>query len=163
MKRRRIEILAALTGCTLMGYLFGIGRKMKKINNQANQWKRQSDKYEQALLMTNRWLKVKQEQKSLEKYFLDKGYCTIAIYGMNYIGIRLYDELKESSIEVLYGIDKNSASAEAGIPIYSPEDSLGRVDAVVVTPVYYYEEIKQDLAGKISVPILSINDVLFGI
>lgn len=161
MKNNRKIILLALVGVGWLGYLLGLFQKMKKINDQANKWKRESDKYEQALLMANKWLKVKQERKKLEDYFVKNGYYRIAIYGMNYMGIRLYDDLKGSCIEVLYGIDKNTSSAEADIPVYSPADVLEDVDAVVVTPVYYFEEIKKDLVSKLSVPILSMNDLLF--
>ena len=104
MKIKKNIVLSLIAG-TLLGHLFGTSQKMKKINEQANKWKRESDKYEQTLLMTIRWLKVKMENGKLEDYFLQKGYHTIAIYGMNYVGVRLYEELEGTSIKVLYGID----------------------------------------------------------
>lgn len=159
MKRSRNKTAVAFVSIVI-GYLFGSMRKMKKINDQANKWKRQSDKYEQALLMTNRWLKLKHMNKSLEEFFLINRYYKVAIYGMNYIGIRLYEELKDSSVKVLYGIDKFSSSAEADILVYAPTDVLEKVDAVIVTPVYFFEEIKRDLKGQINAPIVSMNDVL---
>ena len=160
MKIKKNIVLSLIAG-TLLGHLFGTSQQMKKINEQANKWKRESDKYEQTLLMTIRWLKVKMENGKLEDYFLQKGYHTIAIYGMNYVGVRLYEELEGTSIKVLYGIDKYTSSSEVNIPVYSLEKNLDEVDAVVVTPVYYYEEIRQDLSRKLKSPVISMNDVLF--
>ena len=159
---RKKKILFFIVGI-LLGYFIGVFQKMKKINDQANRWKRESNKFEQTLLMTVKWLKIKIENRKLEDYFLKNNYYKIAIYGMNYLGVRLYEDLAMSSVNVLYGIDKYTSSADVDIPVYSLDSPLCEVDAIVVTPIYYYEEIKRDLSGKVKVPIISLNDILFEI
>lgn len=44
----------------------------------------------------------------MKDYFLRNGYKKITIYGMRYVGETLLDELKNSEINVVYGIDKNA-------------------------------------------------------
>ena len=40
------------------------------------------------------------------------------------------------------------------------EENLPEVDAIVVTPVYYFGEIQGSLSGKTEVPIISIEDII---
>lgn len=54
----------------------------------------------------NQWVKIKQEGKNLSEYFEESWYKRIAIYGMNYAGETLVDELKDIGITIAYGIDK---------------------------------------------------------
>ena len=90
----------------------------------------------------NQWVKVKQEGKQLSHYFKNNGFKKIAIYGMSYAGKTLIDELKGTGITVAYGIDKKADTIYADIDILSVEDSLADVDAVVVTAITFFNEIK---------------------
>lgn len=96
-------------------------------------------------------------------YFDKHMYRSIAIYGMSYAGERLMDEVKDSGITVKYGIDKNADAIYADIDILSPDEQLEEVDAVVVTPVFFIDEIEKVLAEKISCPIISLEDILYDI
>lgn len=109
----------------------------------------------------NRWLLLKQKNINLSKFFIDKKLKSIAIYGAHYMGQRLYDELQGSSVNVLYAIDKSPKRLDWQIPIYHPNDILENVDAIVITPIFDYLEIKDDLSEKLTCPMLSIEDVLF--
>lgn len=44
---------------------------------------------------------------------------------------------------------------------FFPEDKLDVVSAVIVTAVYYFDEIKEEMEKKISCPILSLEDILY--
>ena len=109
----------------------------------------------------NRWLLLKQKNINLSKFFIDKKLKSIAIYGAHYMGQRLYDELQGSSVNFLYAIDKSPKRLDWQIPIYHPNDILENVDAIVITPIFDYLEIKDDLSEKLICPMLSIEDVLF--
>lgn len=111
--------------------------------------------------MFNQWLIDKQEGKSLAVFFEDSGFKSIAVYGMSYLGERLVDELKGSEIEVKYAIDKNAENIDADIEVKPPSDDLPEVDAVVVTAVYFFDEIESELAGLVDCPVISLEDVLF--
>ena len=79
---------------------------------------------------------------------------------MHYVGERLYDEVNHSEIVVEYGIDKNAGSIISPLKIYSPTDTLGKVDAVVVTSISYFQVIKKELELKIDCPIISFDKLL---
>lgn len=40
-------------------------------------------------------------------------------------------------------------------------DEMQGIDAVVITPVFYYDDIKEELEGKIKGKIISIQDILY--
>ncbi len=113
--------------------------------------------------MLNQWLMLKQEGKSLEKYFEDNGYKNIAIYGMGEIGNRLYNELKDSKkVKIKYVIDKN-ADVCSETRIFNIDDNLPDVDVVIVTATFAFDEIKEELGKRLYVPVISINDVIYSI
>lgn len=108
----------------------------------------------------NVWLDIKQKGGSLEKYFIDNGYKTIAIYGMGELGSRLYEELRGTSVDVKYAIDKDAMSVGSELDVLELEDDLPSVDAIVVTAVFAYDSISENLEDKISCPILSLGDIV---
>ena len=109
----------------------------------------------------SKWLTLKQQGKSLVQYFERNQYKTVAIYGMKELGERLYDELKDSDIKVLYAIDKNADAIYAEVDVLTPDDDLPEVDLIVVTPVHYFDEIEEMLADKVDCPVISIEDVVY--
>ena len=109
------------------------------------------------------WMHLKINNKSTAEYFKKHKYKNIAIYGMNYMGSRLYDELNDSDINVVLGIDQNANSMECGIPIYELEKSsviIDKTDVVVVTAVNAYNEIEKAIKEKYDIPVVSIKDIL---
>ena len=113
--------------------------------------------------MLNQWLVLKQEGKSLEQYFIENGYKTVAIYGMGEMGNRLYDELKDSSIEVKYAVDQNAASTYSELEVFEKEDAFEDVDVMVVTAIFAFDEIEEEIGDKIKFPIISLEDVVYEI
>lgn len=106
------------------------------------------------------WIDIKQKGESIGQILLEKGYKKIAIYGIYDLGERLYYELKDSSIEVKYIIDRNPSTKISDVEIYKPTDDFETVDAIIVTAIHYFDEIKNDLAKKMNCPILSLEDVV---
>ena len=106
------------------------------------------------------WLKIKQDGKSLVKYFEDNGYKSIAIYGMSRLGMSLVRELEKSDIEIKYTIDRRAESIFGDIICVNPSQDLKKVDAVVVTPIFDYAEIEELLSNKLDCPIISIEDIV---
>lgn len=122
-----------------------------------------SDKHLALFLMANQWIRIKQKKKSIAEYLQKKGYHQVAIYGMSYMGKTLVDELADSGIKVLYGIDKNAREINAEIEIYTPDQSLPNVDAVIITPIYFFNEIREALLGKVEGSVISLEDILYDI
>lgn len=109
----------------------------------------------------DQWLRVRQEGKTLVEFFEKQGYKTVAIYGMKELGERLYDELQGSDITVKYAIDKNADSIYADVDVVTPDDELEPVDVIVVTALYYFDEIEEMLSEKVDYPIVSLEDILY--
>lgn len=122
-----------------------------------------SDKHLTLMLLLNQWLKLLQKDKKITEYFYKNNIKYIAIYGMGYLGERLYDELKESTIEIKYFIDRNNQKKYEGMETKTPDDYLPEVDVLIVTPVFYYDEIKKNLNNKVKGKIISLQDILYEI
>lgn len=152
MKKVIIASISLLTGATLAGSLM---KKPIKYNEQ------KAFKFKAYYNMLNQWLSFKQNGKGLESYFIKKGYEEIAIYGMGEVGNRLYDELKATRIKVQYVIDKNAENTYSELDVYNLEDDLPNVDAIIVSPVFAFNEIKEQLSKKVDFPIINLEDVVY--
>ena len=82
---------------------------------------------------------------------------------MRELGERLEAELNGSDIQVRYVIDQNADNINIKLPKYTVSDDLPEVDAVVVTAVYYYQDIEETLSRKVDYQIISLEDVVYGI
>lgn len=152
----------------LIGTALGVGmtKKVDKPEIERNkELKALADKHLALFLMMNQWVNIKQEGKNLSSYFERNGYKRIAIYGMSYAGCTLYDELLNSDIEIAYLIDQNVQKAMSlgkgfGAKFVSMDEPLEEVDAIVVTPITFFEEIYKNLRKKIECPIVSLEDII---
>lgn len=155
------SIVSVMT--TLMGTAVGAGVvTYKKIKRQESDFK-VIKKNEAILKMFNQWLILKQEGKTIDKYFIDNGFHRIAVYGMSYAGERLIDDLKGTEVEVAYGIDRNADRIFSEVEIVNIDDSFQPVDAVVVTAIYNFDEIEEKLCDQVDCPIISLEDVIYEI
>lgn len=156
MKKPIIGILSLLSGA--IGGTIGMKRVMQKRLDIATNY---SDKHLSLFLMMNQWVKVKQEGKNLSTYFERNDLKRIAVYGMSYAGETLIEELKGTGVEVIYGIDKNADKIFSTVDVISMDDSFENVDAVIVTAITFYDEIKDKLSKKVDCQIISLEDVLY--
>ncbi len=151
---------AILFACGIIGGIIGTKRIYKE---KLEEERKLSNKHLEMFLMMNQWVKIIQKGKKIENYFKIRGYRRIAVYGLGYVGETLIEALKGTEIEVSYGIDKKIHKDILNINVLSVEDSLKEIDAVVVTAITFYEDIKFELCSKIDCPILSLEDILYEI
>ncbi len=151
-----VEILA---GAALVGLAWSMQLCHKK-EQQFKGLSNQCNKITRYYHIFNHWLKLKQQDISCKDYFIENEYHRIAIYGFKELGERLYDELKDSEIEICYIIDKNKDSIWAEIDVFGMDEELPDVDAIVVTPTFFFEEIERELAEKTKCAIVSLEDVI---
>lgn len=152
---------------TVLGTVIGAVGGSAVVGNTASKniekMRTMSDKHLALFLVMNEWMKTKQEGKHIREYFEKNEYKSVAIYGLSYIGERLLEELKDCGVEVKYAIDKNADSIYADIDVHLPDEDLPEVDVIVVTAVYFFDEIHDNLIDKVSCPIVSFEDVLYEI
>lgn len=157
-------IISAVAG-NAVGMLVGAGVGAavagKEKKKSEKQWKELADKHLALMLLMNQWLSIKQEGKNVADFLKRKEIKSIAIYGMSYVGERLYDELKDTDIVIKYAIDRNADGIYAEVDIVTPDEKLESVDAIIVTPVYYYKEISCMLMQKTNIKIISLEDILY--
>lgn len=125
-----------------------------------NKWKRLAQKNIGLFLLMDQWVKVKQEGKKIEAYFIKNNYKRIAIYGMGSVGLRLVKELKDTEIEIAYGIDQNSANIYSDIKLVTMGEELSDVDAVIVTVAGGFDAISDKLSERMKCPIVAIEDII---
>ena len=152
--------IAGIAGALCVG-IAGIVLTYKMKNEEIQKRQKAKDKFKGYYNLLNQWLRLKQENKSLETYFTENQYKTIVIYGMGELGNRLYDELKDSSVQVKYAIDENTAGAYSEIDIIAPEEDFPEVDVIVVTAVFAYHEIEEKLSDRTDIQVISLEDVVF--
>ena len=138
-------------GMALGGYI--VGREVKNKSEKV-------DKFKTYYNMLNQWLILKQEGKNIENYFLENGYKTIAIYGMGEIGHRFFVDLFHSLIKVKYAIDRNASSMYSDIEVVNMDSELESVDAIVVSAVFAFDDVKTELKSKLDCDILSLEELL---
>ena len=108
-----------------------------------------------------KWLMLKTENKNLKTYFENHGYSTVAIYGCKQLAECLYRELENTNIKVLYGVDRDKYGVYTeSFNVFQPDDILEEVDVLVVTALSHFEEIRQDMTGRINCPIISLREVI---
>lgn len=159
MKKITTSCLALLSG---IGVGTGIGlAAIEKKKGELNSLKKVSDKHLALFMLMNEWVRIKQQGKSLRNYFENNKYKKIAIYGMSYVGETLLDELRDSDICVMYGIDKNADQIYADINLFTMDAELEEVDAIIVTAITYYDDIADELEKKVNCPIISLEDIIY--
>lgn len=156
MKKAIIAITSALVGS-----VFGAGGSIKFMSKKVKRQQELAEKHFTLYYLMTKWVWVKQEGKCLSEYFVQKGYKRIAIYGMNYVGETLLNELRNTDIQIIYGIDENAADMKLDICTITPDEKLKEVDVIVVTPVSFFDSIEEMLKKKVDCPIVSIEDVLY--
>lgn len=158
MKKGLIGVLSGITGAGV-----GAGAAGKLMGKKLARQTELAEKHLALYMLMNQWVQVKQDGKSLVDYFEKYEYKNIVIYGMNFVGQTLCKELESSSINIKYAIDKNAESIFADCDVVTMEDNLEEADAVIVTPIYYFDEIEEELSEKMDCPIISLEDILYEI
>ncbi len=104
------------------------------------------DRLEKIIYIMEMWRNINELGYSIDKYFLNRNYKTVAVYGYGKIGKHIEYELKESDIDLVYFIDRNKTICD-GVRCLSCDDNLPKVDCVVITVVNEISDIRMKLEG----------------
>lgn len=118
------------------------------------------------LEIMSRWLFIKNLGLNLAAYFIQNHYQKIAIYGMAELGCRLLDELEGLGLHVSYGVDRRpmAVNARNRLPIIAPNERWEQdIDVMVVTPVFYYNEIEEMIHDKVKCSVVSLKEIIWRI
>ncbi len=154
-----LDIVAAL------GMGLAIGSIMEWIHEEKRMdiWEKNLKRIEAYYRLLLQWLSLKQEGKNLSEYLEFNGYKSVAVYGLSEAGERLIEELEYTDIEVKYVVDRNAENLAVRIPKYKPDDQLPDVDVMIVAAITSFQEIQEDMEKKVSFPIVSLEDLVYGL
>lgn len=154
------KALAGIAGGMVGAVIAAAG--IKKMNDKVIREKEDSkQRYKKYYDVLNYWMESGQRGKSIAACLLERNYRKVVIYGMGEMGNRLYEQLRETDIEVLYAIDKKPVSRYAELNVVGVAMETSDVDAVIVTPIYDFDKIKGDLEGSFGCEILSLEEVIY--
>lgn len=117
-------------------------------------------KYKSYFYLMLEWMTILENGKLISDYLDEKGYTRIAVYGGRDMGEHLVKQIVERDISVAYIIDRSLSRFKYDIPIYTLEDQLPMVDAIIVTPIWDYDNIKTKLSAKVSCPIIPMDNLI---
>lgn len=144
-------------GILLGGYLAG-----HKYCLKLEKCREISDKHLHILRMYDVWMMAKEEKRTIEEYLIERNIKNAAIYGMSYLGVRLFQELKNTSVDILFALDVNPRIRMAGLDIYHPDEiKTKQVDGVIVTAIFCFDEIKVLLEAKGFNNIIALDEILY--
>lgn len=108
-----------------------------------------------------RWMDWKIKGKCTADVLLKENWYKIAVYGYAELGQLLCRELFGTKVHISYLLDKKVKDTGINdLPVYIPQEGLPCVDAVVVTAVYYFDEIKKELSQMGYQNIISFRTLL---
>jgi len=117
-------------------------------------------KFQRISFVYDAWVSLRNCGIHISKYLRQRGYRSIAVYGVTSLGKRLYEELAMDKFEVSYFIDINAPFLYEQIPVYSPEEELRQVDAVVISLVQDEQQITDMLQMKLSADIWKMAELM---
>lgn len=133
---------------------------LTRIETKDSKTTKQADKFRKMFLAMNKWMNNYLKGKKADQFLLQKGYHSVAIYGMNYMGKTLLEELKGSKVNVEYAIDRNADNISVGLKIFKPCEDLPKVDAIIVTSISSYMDIRRLLEQKGAYNIISLEEII---
>lgn len=130
---------------------------------------------QQRVSLENELQKFKQFYRTLTKWMylssfidiadilLDMGITSYAIYGYAELGKILRKKMDESrhSIELLYVLDKKiDQDPDGNLNFYYPGNEPFKAEIIIVTAIYYYEEIENELQAYGYKSIISLEKLI---
>lgn len=117
-------------------------------------------KFRKMFMVLNRLISCREKGYPVGRYLDKRGIKKAAVYGDGYIGKRLMGELREYGIEVVFFIDRNAGYLEEDVPVYRLEDAPADTDAVIISMVQGYEEVRERLREKYGSGVWAVSEII---
>lgn len=113
----------------------------------------------------SKWFQLERRGIQIEKRIAEMGMKHIAIYGYGILGKQLYQVCREKEIVIEYLIDKNPEVFRDNLNVCEPISDLSRleylkIDLIVITTIYYFEEICQELKPLTEARLISLEELV---
>lgn len=144
----------------VIGIHFGYKKIFNKYNKELLKAKEMSDKHFRLFKLMNNWTNAKIRGTKVVDYLKENNIKSVAIYGLSYVGQTLISELEKEDIDIKYGIDQNPEFFCQDFEVISPNDELPSVDMIIITAVFYFDEIKSKLQKRVNTQIVSLEEIV---
>lgn len=115
-------------------------------------------KYMQYYTLEQKIQDMVSHKENVRNYLKKNDINTLAVYGYGVYGKKLLECLEECNIRVEYVIDKNAnAFIQDSRSLKTMEDELDNVDMIIVTPLFAYRQITEELNKKIKTKFIALD------
>lgn len=160
MKKVLKTMLTHVAVCAL-GFSAGAATAGKYLGESLKQCKKSMNKAERREQLYDNWMMAKKYGTPMDEYLLRKNVRRVAIYGTQQLGVRLYQELRDTEIEVVCSFDWNPKHMIYGIPNYKNPDAADmKLDAVIVSNFLMFDEIENELKKASYKNIIALDELI---
>ena len=96
----------------------------------------------------------------MESILEERHIKTVAVYGLGALGRHVVTQLKGSRVKVAYVIDQAVKGHWQDVEVMPLKEHISDVDAIIVTSIFFVDEIREKLSLKVSCPIISLENIL---
>ena len=122
----------------------------------------ETDKNKKYFKLYENWMILLERGDSVKRFFKERNIKEIAVYGYGNIGMHFIEQLSGSDVSIKYVIDRRKGDILTGnIPCCQPSDNIPNVDAIIVTPICEYPQIRDMLKASTAAEIISIEDIIY--
>lgn len=134
------------------------------LKKERHELKKDLQRMQKLFSVANRWLMLEINGENLGKIIEKRGYTSVAVYGMGELGIRIIEDLKmNTSIHVLYGLDRNAERISTYIPVYKLEDIKGKMPDLIIIAAYCKDSsLKDKICDFVDCDVISIEELING-
>ena len=157
-----MELLFAIIFCILVLGIFQLARNNRILQKKISVKDADIKKIWVNSELLKDWLTLRQNNIYLVDWLLQNNIRKVAVYGYGVLGKMLLQELKGSMIEIICVVDKNYKNIHSMVPAVSPND-VPECDAIIVSVINYFDEIESELLKKYHYPIISLEDIVYGV
>lgn len=156
MSRGWIGIFAGIA----VGMAAGIGIDRIGLKKVLEEKERELERYKENFFVLGEWLAMFERGQTIAQALRDRHVSSVGIYGMGILGSHLYRQLEQSGVQVTYLIDKNPLKGIYHAKTVLPDAVLQDTDAIIVTPVYHFEQIKETLRQHNQIEVISLKELI---
>lgn len=123
-------------------------------------WAKRCARHERYWRVFDAWMFLRDDKVSVASLLRDRGIQRIAIYGMNMFGKHLWEELKNTEIQIEYFVDESATTFHPDIGTYLPDDNLPETEAIVLTRESNFSAVRAKLEQQGHKNIISLQQMI---
>ena len=157
-KQQAVEQLFKVVSYDARFMLALLHKQQEEIDNLQNKVYRKSRFYE----LLYAWLLMKMSGSLVASKLTERNISSIGIYGAGRHGKLLFQELRNSNVEILFFVDCNIKKIvlEEPIPILGLDDKWPKVDAIIVSTFLEVDSLRLSIEKKGVMNVIPLNEIL---